>query len=147
MDSEDEDIKRLLHPEEEDNIDDFVVVPDDDDIPSDEVFPEYFPTTYAGDRAYVVKEDVQHGQYVSGHVIMNQCGSLLNREHKGIIGSKYQKYYLQRIASTICGDSIPLLFPEAMIFPSIFWSMVDKNGSIFGAIPSTFLKTGWNFGQ
>jgi hypothetical protein len=34
--------------------------------------------------------------------------------------------------------SIPLLYPEAMVFPSIFWKM-ETHGAIVGAIPSGLL--------
>ena len=70
---------------------------------------------------------------------MNQCGSLLNRNDRDIIGYRSQKYFLQRIASVTDGATLPLVYPEGMLFPSIFWSMVPNNGSLFGAIPSGLL--------
>ena len=70
---------------------------------------------------------------------MNQCGSPLNRNDKEIIGYRSQKYFLQRLASVIDKNTLPLIYPEAMLFPSIFWSMVDDNGSILGSIPSGLL--------
>ena len=76
---------------------------------------------------------------VNGHVIMNQCGSLLNRNEKDIIGYLHQKHFLQRIASIQHDKTVPLLYPESMLFPSIFWSMVPKCGAIFGSIPSGLL--------
>lgn len=110
---------------EDDGINDFVVLGGDDDIPSDNVVSEFFPTTVSGDKAYLVEDDSNKEDYVNGHVIMNQCGALLNRNDRDIIGYSSQKYFLQRIASITDGDSIPLLYPEAMLFPSIFWSMVQ----------------------
>ena len=38
------------------------------------------PTTNAGEFSFKVEEVVQKCHFVSGHVIMNQHGSLLNRE-------------------------------------------------------------------
>ena len=98
-----------------------------------------FPTALSGDKDFLVEEDIPKGQYVSGHVIMNQCGSLLNRNDRDIIGYHSQKYFLQRITSVTDGATLPLVYPEGMLFPSIFWSMVPKNGSLFGAIPLGFL--------
>ena len=78
-----------------DDINDFVIFGGDDDIPQDEVVPEYFPTSLAGNTPFSVQEDTDLYHSVSGHVIMNQCGSLLNRNDKEIIGYRSQKYFLQ----------------------------------------------------
>ena len=99
-----------------------------------------FPTTNAGYNAFIVDYMSPNNDYVNGHVIINQCGSLLNRQEQTIVGYRYQKYFLQTIAYTIHGESIPLLYPEAMLFPSIFWKMVPHEGSILGAIPSALLS-------
>ena len=50
-----------------------------------------------------------------------------------------QKYFLQRLVSSSLGESIPLLYPEGMLFPSIFWKMVENCGSIIGSLPSCLL--------
>lgn len=76
---------------------------------------------------------------VSGHVIMNQCGCLLSRKEKDIIYYKYQKQFFQRIESVSNDRTFPLLYPESMVFPSIFWSMVPNCGEIYGSIPSGLL--------
>ena len=86
-----------------------------------------------------MEEDAPRFHNVNGHVIMNQYGSLLNLHDRDIIGYHSQKVFLQRIASVTDGNTLPLLFPESMIFPSIFWSMVSGNGSMIGAIPSGLL--------
>lgn len=129
----------LLRPAENDDIDDFFVIGGDDDIPTETFEPEYFTTAMAGDQPYLVREDVPKGQYVIGHVIMNQCGSLLNHNYRDIIGCRSQNYFLQRISSITVGNTLPLVYPEAMLFHSIFWSMVTRSGSIVGAIPSGLL--------
>ena len=135
----------MLLPMDDDDIDEDFVIGGIDDIPNDEVVEEYFPSTLAGEEGYVVEEVIPKGQYVSGHVILNQCGSLLNRNDKEIVGYKAQKYFLQRIASVSGENMVPLLYPEGMMFPSIFWSMVSKSGSILGAIPSGLLvKSGYH---
>ena len=124
---------------EHDNINDYFHLVDDDEIPPEEVVPEDIPTTLAGDIPFNVDETVPRVMKVSGHVIMNQCGSLLNRNERDITGYRSQKHFLQRIASISHDTTIPLLYPEAMLFPSIFWSMVPECGSMFGAIPSGLL--------
>ena len=51
-----------------------------------------------------------------------------------------RKYFLQRTYATSIIKSVPLRYPEEMIFPSIFWKMFDESGSILGALPSTLLS-------
>lgn len=46
---------------------------------------------------------------------------------------------MQPIASTTHGRTLPLLYPEGLLFPYILWSMVSQSGSILGAIPSGML--------
>ena len=50
-----------------------------------------------------------------------------------------QKYFIQGLASVIPGEPIPMLYPEGMIFPSIFWKATEGSCSILGAIPSSLL--------
>ena len=132
-------IDMLLQPFEDDDLDNFVTVGEDTDIITENIEYDELPTTTAGDVAFTVHEERPKGQYVSGHVIMNQCGSLLNRNEKQISGYRSQKQFIQRIASTCPGKSLPLLYPEGMMFPSIFWKMVLNCGAILGAIPSGIL--------
>lgn len=101
----------IIMPIENDDIDDFVVTGGNDDIPGDIVDPGYFPTALAGDKEFLVEEDIPKGRYVSGYVIMNQCGSLLNRNDRDIIGYLSQKYFLQRIASITDGETLPFIYP------------------------------------
>ena len=133
------DMDDLIGPEDEDNINDFVVVGGGDDVPSDNIVSEYFPTTLAGDEPFTVYEDGPTPDRINAHVILNQWGSLLNRHERDIIGFRSHKCSLQRMASTHHGNSIPLLYPEVMLFPSTFWSQVPSSGAILGAIPSGLL--------
>ncbi len=41
---------------------------------------------------------------------------------------------MERIVATSDSESIPLLYPESMIFPSIFWKQ-NADGSYPGAVP------------
>ena len=100
------------------------------------------PTTEPGNIALnIEKEFNDNKDYIDGHVILNQCGSLLSRPDNHIAGYRSQKHFLQRIASTSEMECVPLLYPEAMIFPSIFWKLNDNVGSFPGAIPSSLLAT------
>ena len=74
-DLDDECLDHLV-PQEEDDIDDFVIDGGNDEIPYQEVVSEFFPTTLAGNTAYIVEEDAPSFHNVDGHVIMNQCGGI-----------------------------------------------------------------------
>ena len=98
------------------------------------------PTTNSAESAFQIEEMAAIGMRVSGHVILNQACALLSRRDKSIKGYRYQKHFVQRIAATSVGKSIPLLYPEAMLFPSIFYKM-NENGSLVGALPSSLVST------
>ena len=77
---DDFDIHEFTNDEEtSDNVNGEYIINGIDEIPNGMDEPELFPTTLAGDNPFIIEEDCQIGkQYVSGHVIMNQCGSLFN---------------------------------------------------------------------
>ena len=103
-------------------------------------YMEHLPTTNASEQALDV--EVQHNceksakYFHSVHILFNQVGSLLARDNHPINGYLNQKNYLQTICSKDVGESIPLVYFEGMLFPSIFYKMVIKDGTIVGAIPS-----------
>ena len=75
---------------------------------------------------------------ISGHVFMNFVGSLLTRKRHQLKSSSIHKYFLQRLVATSIGKSVSLLYPEAMLFPCIFWLMKER--SLIGAIPATIMN-------
>ena len=83
------------------------------------------PTTNAGENALVIDDNGPQSQRVSGHVILNQCCTLLTQKQHRIEGYSGQKHFLERLCSTTKGNSIPLLYPEGMMYPSFFhtWFM------------------------
>ena len=114
---------------------------DDDSLDEDEDIVDIIPTTNIVESGITISTYQENEKYISGHVILNQCGSLLSRSDNHIISYKSQKHFLQRLASTLEGETIPLLYPEAMMFPSIFWKLFDSNKSFPGALPSSLLST------
>ena len=70
---------------------------------------------------------------------MNQIGSLLDRSKHRIRSTTSQKHFIHELVSVIPGEPIPLLYPEEMMFPSIFWKATEESCSILGAIPSSIL--------
>ena len=49
--------------------------------------------------------------------------------------------------ATTPGQSVPLVYPEAMLFPSLFWKDDDHDGSILGAIPDGALAHASTLGK
>jgi len=100
------------------------------------------PTTHAGEFSVEVNdESPKKGVYVSGHVLLNGCGSCLCRKKNEIKTNKNGRFLLEQICSICLGESVPLLYPETMLFPSIHWMMADSFGSIPGAIPAALLNS------
>ena len=141
-------LEDILNNEDEfdDNFGDFVINADEPDSyheENHEYFPtDTIPTTDTGEKAQrIIEHDVLNQNRVSGHVILNQCGSLLSRRNYDIRGSSKHKFFLQKIHATSDSESIPLLYPESMIFPSIF-PFCDPDGiPSLGCIPAPLLSS------
>ena len=70
------------------------------------------------------------------HILLNSELNLLHRRNPILINvTARQKRLLENITACSPDSSIPLLQPEAMLFPSIFWYQ-REDGSYNGAIPS-----------
>lgn len=82
------------------------------------------PTTNSGEVAFLVNEETKYGGSLgnckrSGHVVLNQVGTLLTRNKHQIKGSSTHHYFIHRIHATSDGSSIPLMHPEGILFPSM----------------------------
>ena len=74
-----------------------------------------------------------------GSRIIKPMRNYVDKKKHDIKGSSRHKHFLQRICATSIGTSIPLIYPESTMFPSIFWKMANDHCSICGAIPSSLL--------
>jgi hypothetical protein len=165
--NDDDDMRDYYLPEkdgifERDDFDHFVtsnfdpdvtqIEDDDNDIPLGDVEENIIPTTDAGEVHYDVDDDMELKGVlgditINGHTILNQCGSLLTRKTHELKGSSKQKFFLQKICSTSIGNSLPLLYPEGLLLPSIYYSSAGDNLSILGAIPFSLMSAGtYRFG-
>ena len=104
----------------------------------------HVPTTNAGESAYIFDEEIQYGgTFVNikmyGHVLLNQRGTLLIQNRYQVRGISLNKFFLQRICVTIFGISIPLLYLEGVLFPSIYWKISFDGCFIVGCIPAPLL--------
>jgi hypothetical protein len=75
---------------------------------------------------------------MTNHALLNCYGSCLVRRNKKLSGTLAQRNFLQKQATINNGDSIPLAFPEGMLFTNVFPTMSADN-SIIGALPASLL--------
>ena len=82
---------------------------------------DFIPGTDSG-CDYMNVNDLGKSFLFPCHVLLNHCGSLMVRkeEMRRSAATKLQRAYIQRLVACEKGDSIPLLYPEAMIFNSLF---------------------------
>ena len=92
------------------------------------------PTTDVSKVAPMVQVAEQRKDRFGLHVLLNEHGSLLVRKSNHLKPSRVANGFLERIVATSKNQSVPLLYPEAMLFPSIFWKQREE-GSYDGAIP------------
>ena len=100
----------------------------------------FIPTTDASNLALEVEEKVNYGFKFAGCNILNGVGSVLSRSNYDIRKNRYVNHNIQKLCSVTNHASIPLLYPEGMLFPSIHWKSAYDNCSIVGAIPSSLLN-------
>ena len=73
-------------------------------------------------------------KFVPMHVLLNgECQLLKRLRYPKHVGKKFQRFF-QNFISTLPGRSIPLLQPEACLFPSIFFKQLE-DCSFPGALP------------
>ena len=124
---------------ERDDFDEFITYSDPPDTNENNFDHDPIPTTDTGEYPFEIEEEVHSDRvHVSGHVILNQNGTILTRKKHQIKGSSIHKFFLQKMCSRQIGSSIPLLYPESMLFSSIFYHMTD-DGAISGSIPSPLM--------
>lgn len=116
---------------------------DDNDMDTNDPM-DYIPTTNAGQVAMEINEQTKYGGTynnikISGHVLLNQCGTLLTRKKHQIKGSSAHHFFLQRICATKEFSCVPLVYPEGVLFPSIHWYTAPDKCSIVGCIPAPLL--------
>ena len=81
-----------------------------------------------------------HKNRVPTKVLLNNYIKILQRTKVPLWTTNAHKNFLQSIVSRIPNTSVPLLYPEALLFPSIFWKQ-QEDGSFPGALPSCLLQS------
>jgi len=102
--------------------------------------PQTIPATDAGTLpVFSLVESAAYTPYsATNHVILNNYGHMLMRRNKKLTGTLSQRHFLQRIVARQPGQSLPLVYPEGMLFSDIF-CFDEKGHSIVGALPAALL--------
>lgn len=122
----------------EENDDLFAFAPQDftfDTEIEDHELDQPFLSTNAAESPDIV-EDMPWKDTVSGQVIMNHVGHCLTRFGKNMSPRHFEKFFIQNQVATTPNRASPLTYPEASMFPRIFWSKSKRHSqSILGSIP------------
>ena len=137
---------------EKDDLDDFIATSNDpdlaafdiDDNEGDELNITTIPTTNSGEVACEINEEEpsvkrRNEPKLSGSIFINHCGTALTRKKYELKASKKQNFVLQKLAATVVGKSIPLVYVEGVSFTGEFYHSMD-GASITGAIPYSLLS-------
>ena len=113
--------------------DDFVIDSGFGDLDNDIV-----DMTDAGVFPDIFKEKTT-STHVPMKVLLNNELNILRRKTTPLFCINHHKHFLQSLVSKTPSTSIPIIYPEAMIFPSIFWKQWE-DCSYAGALPSCLLS-------
>ena len=84
--------------------------------------------------------EASHSDRVPTKVLLNNYLNVLQRTKVPLWTTNAHKNFLQSIVARIPNTSVPLLYPEALLFPSIFWKQ-ETDGSFAGALPSCLMQS------
>lgn len=135
---------------ETDNFDEFFLHSIEDDLDpigieeENDRALEIIPTTHAGVQPLEIENKTKYGgskgnYTISGHVLLNQCGSLLARKKHEIKGNLQHNHVIQKLSCACQGYCVPTMYPEGLLFPSIHYSMGQDNCSTCGCIPASLM--------
>jgi len=118
----------------------FDALPFDNSNLEEDTEEQHVPCTNAGVKPIYcsINNEPYASNAVSNHVLLNHYGSCLVRRNSKMAGTLRHQNFLQGIASTSAGDSIPLVYPEGMLFPDHFF-LDEEDGSVLGALPAAAL--------
>ena len=72
---------------------------------------------------------------------MNNVGYLMTRNQYDIKGSRYVNHHMQNLWCVAKSQSILLLYPAVMLFPSLYCKSTNYKCSIVGTITSLLLNS------
>ena len=95
----------------------------------------FMGTTHAGGHSMPATSGVT-GMGTS--VLLNKCGSMLVRRQSRLEASRRKRNLMERVVSRKDIGTVPLVYLEGVLFPSIFWRLSHSgDGGILGSIPTS----------
>ena len=71
-------------------------------------------------------------------VLLNKCGTMLVRRDTQLQANRHERHMIERIASRKDIGTVPLVYLEGILFPSIFWCLSHSaDGGILGSMPTS----------
>ena len=75
---------------------------------------------------------------VGTSVLLNKCGTILVRRDTQLQATRRERNLLERVVARKDVGTVPLLYLEGILFPSIFWSLSHSaDGGILGSMPTS----------
>lgn len=102
--------------------------------------PITLPSTNAAEDpiyADISAPDINNSKMTS-HALLNCYGSCLVRRNRKLAGTLAQRSFLQKLVATNTRTTVPLVYPEGMLFSDIFFADTPE-GAIIGALPAALL--------
>ena len=82
------------------------------------------------------EDDGKPCSYAPMHILLNQFGRVCTRFSKSIRGTNFQRYFIQKLVSSIRGISWELMYLDSTLFPNIYWADASRDrNSILGCRP------------
>ena len=106
-----------------------------DSVQSSQSLMDTVPTTTAGQEGKKASIAAKNFKTIHLYFMINAPGNALMRRNHELKGTLTEEAFLQRIVA-VNGTCVPLIFPEAMFFPSIFYATAADGISMIGALPS-----------
>ena len=100
---------------------------------SETKFDALLPTTHS---SALPMNHVGEFGYMGSSVLLNKCGTMLVRRHTQLQASRRERNLIERVVSVPDIGTVPLLYLEGILFPSIFWHLPHSSGGILGSIPT-----------
>ena len=116
---------------------------DEFEVEDDGAYRPIIPTTRTGAYEGIATEseckDDSCDYNIGSSVMLNKCGSMLVRRNTQLQASRRERNLIERIVSYQDVGTVPLVYLEGVLFPSIFYSLPHaSDGGVLGAMPISF---------
>lgn len=93
------------------------------------------PTTLEGENENLI---YGNSEVIGTSVLLNKCGTMLVRRDTQLQANRRERHMLERIASRHDIGTVPLVYLEGVLFPSVFWCLPHSvDGGVLGSMPTS----------